>query len=563
MKRALLPPVLLLLSCTHAPPAAPPPPSGGAPTAAPTPPAAARHPAAPGLDAIRAGADAVLRAQAESYWRAFAEGASASPAGAWEGHEDLLSDASLSSLAAEAASPRAENRRAVAHLRAWLVGERLARDAAGPVLALERARAAASFQRAGHDVPLAEATSLLASEPDPARRRAIGDAAAGATRTLLPAAEARLQALGEAARALGFASLTAVAAELRGEPPAALGALAEGVLARTDATWRALLADLAGRAGMAPAAVRAADLPRLLRSVAPARDFPGPRQLEAAGAILAGLGLDLSAQPNLRIDAAARAGKLPRTVALPVDPPRDVRLSAAPLAGLEPLRALLHELGAAEYYAHVRSGPVELRRLGPPSVPATWALLLEDVTGAPEWLAGRGLAEPVVRAEASAAAARRLLRAREAAGRVLSNLGRAQGAAVDRDVALAARVLGVPVQESDALFWRADPDPLLRSAEALRAELLAAQVETYLAGKAGSPAWWTSRSSGVWLRDAWAEGSGRSAAEISLAIGQPALDAGALDAIVRSRAALPPAQPASPPAQSRSGGVAAAGGRDS
>ena len=86
------------------------------------------------------------------------------------------------------------------------------------------------------------------------------------------------------------------------------------------------------------------------------------------------------------------------------------------------------------------------------------------------------------------------------------------------------------------MTWRVDPDPLLRSAEALRAELLAAQAESFLAKQAGGPAWWTSREAGAWLRAAWADGGRRSAAELSLATGHAALDAAALDAVVRERA---------------------------
>jgi hypothetical protein len=537
VKHALLP-LLLLAACAHRTPPSPAPPAQAAATEpASDGPAAAPSPS---LEAVRAGAEAVLRAQAETYWRAFTEGEPADPAAAWRGHEELLSDASLAEFRAAGSAGRG-----AAHLRAWLVGERLARDAAEPIGRLARARGEATFTRAGHEVPLAEAPTLLASEPDASRRRAIAAAAAGAERALLPAVEAREERLREATRALGYPSTSALAAELRGEPTAALGALAEAVLARTDATWGALLSELAARAGMAPAEVRIPDLPRLLRSAAPARDFPAARQLETAGAILAGVGLDLQAQPGLRLDAAARPRKLPQTVALPIDPPRDVRVSISPLAGIDGLRALLHELGAAEYYAHVTAPAVELRRLGPAALPLAWALLVEEVAGAPAWLSGRGLAEPLVRAEASAAAARRLLRAREAAGRLLSSLARAQGGPSDRDVALAARVFGVPAVEADVLAWRLDPDPLLRSAELLRAELLAAQVESLLVRRAGGPAWWASTAAGAWLRAAWAEGSRRTVAEISATTGHPALDAGALDTVVRARAAAQTAPGAS------------------
>lgn len=519
MKRALLLP-LLLAACAHSP-------------SAPSAPAVAPEPAAssPALDAARAGAEAVLRAQAEGYWRAIAEGEPVEPAGAWRGHEAILSDASLAEVRRAAARGGS-----AAHLRTWLLGERLARDAAEPIAGLARARAEATFERAGHPVPLGEASLLLAAEPDPGRRRAIAAAAAEAERALLPAAAAREARLREAIRGLGYPSTAALAAELRGEPVAALRAQAEAVLARTDATWGALLSDLAARAGMPVAEVRVPDLPRLLQSAAPLGGFPAAGQLGAAREVLAGLGLELAAQPNVRVDASARPGKLPLTVALPVDPPRDVRVSIAPVAGIEALRGVLHELGAAEYYAHVAAPGVEARRLGPAAAPRAWGLLLEAVAGTPEWLSGRGLPEPIVRAEATAAAARRLLRAREAAARLLDAAARAEGAPAARELALASRAFGVPAEEADVLAWRVEPDTLLRSAETLRAELLAAQAESSLVRRAGAPAWWTSREAGAWLRAEWAKGGRRTVAELSAATGHPALDAGALDAIVRARA---------------------------
>ncbi len=236
---------------------------------------------------------------------------SSNPAAAWRGHEALLSDESLAALGAAAAKARGEAARGAAHLRAWLIGERLARDAAEPIGRLARARAEATFTRSGHEEPLGEASQLLAAEPDPGRRRAISAAASEAARALLPAVEARERRLGEAAAALGYPSTAALGAELRGQPPAALAALAEAALARTDATWSALLSDLAARAGMAPADVRVADLPRLLRGAAPPSAFHGARQLEVAGALLRGLGLDLAAQPNVQVDAGGAPGQAP------------------------------------------------------------------------------------------------------------------------------------------------------------------------------------------------------------------------------------------------------------
>lgn len=543
MKRPLptrsLPWLALLLACAHrapAPSAAPPasPPAPGA--AAPDPGAADRSAA---LAPLRAGADAVLRAQAEAYWGAFTNGDQVDPSAAWGGHDDLLADPALAAARAAVEAERGPARRAAAYLRAWLLGERLAREAAEPAQRLAEARAAARLRWNGHEVPLREAAALLAAEPDPARRRALAEAAAQAAQPVLPLVEARDARLAEAARALGYPSTEALAGDLRGEAPAALGALADAVLARTEDTWHALLADLARREGMAPEAVRARDVPRLVRPAAPASAFPGDRALDAAAGILSGLGIDLAAQRNLQLDAGARPGKLPHAIALPVDPPRDVRLSAAPVAGLEALRGVLHELGAALAYAHVApQAPLEFRRLGPGAVTATWAVLLEEVAGAPQWLEARGLGTEQARAEARSAAARRLLRTREAAARLLAALAPAGAAGDEARAALPARAYGAPVEEPELAAWRIEPDALLRSAEALRAELLAAQAEQFLAGRAGAVAWWTSPAAGAWLVRAWADGTQRTPEELSLALGQPGLDAAALDRVVRARAGM-------------------------
>ena len=122
---------------------------------------------------------------------------------------------------------------------------------------------------------------------------------------------------------------------LRGAPAAELAALAEATLAGTEATWRALLADLSRRELGGPAErLRARDLPRLLRTTAPPAAFPAARLLPDAEQLLIGLGLDLAAGGRLTVDAAPRPGKIARPLAVVVEAPGAVRLSLAPLAAL-------------------------------------------------------------------------------------------------------------------------------------------------------------------------------------------------------------------------------------
>jgi hypothetical protein len=496
------------------------------------------------VEAIRAGADAVLRAQAEAYWRWFTRGERPDAAAAWAGRADLLSDATLGELAAAgAAASSGEERRGLALLRGWLVGERLARDAAESGTRAADARASATFQWDGRTFPLPQARALLAGEHDRDRRRALAAAAAQAGVAVRAAELARARSVDEAARALGYPSALALGAELRGAAPDALGALAEATLARTEKAWKALLADLARRDGLALEEVRSRDLPRLVRAAAPASAFQGDRQLEAGAEILSGLGIDLAAQRTLHIDAAARPRKLTGALALALDPPADVRLTTAPVAGLEALRGFLHELGAAEALVHAGPGAVELRRLGSPAVCEAWGIVFEEVASAPAWLTARGVPAEAARAEARAAAARRLLRAREAAGRVLAELARAApGARQDGwdrtpELRIAERVAGCPV-EPVALPWPADADPLLRAAETLRAELLAAQLEVFLVHRAGADSWWRAPAAGSWLVEAWRAGGRRAPEDLSLAVGRPGIDPAALVEVVERRAGL-------------------------
>ncbi|HYG68619.1 MAG TPA: hypothetical protein VD838_13200, partial [Anaeromyxobacteraceae bacterium] len=177
--------------------------------------------------------------------------------------------------------------------------------------------------------------------------------------------------------------------------------------------------------------------------------------------------------------------------------------------------------------------------------PSTWARLFEALAGDPLWLSERGLEGDALRDEVRAAAARRLHDARDAAARVIFEVERARdpSAAEAAWPALAARAFLHPAEEDAPPPWRTDPDPLLHAAETLRAVLLAAQAEVFLAERAGSPAWWRAKRAGEWLRGTWAAGSRHAPEELAAAMGARALDAAALERIARARAALGTATP--------------------
>jgi hypothetical protein len=507
------------------------------PARATPPPPSTPGPAADPLPAIRADVEGLLADQAEALWRSWTTGVPADRGEAWHGRERLLQPETLALLAARREQAQGDERRALAALWGFLCGERLARAAAAPAGALAAAEAEASLEWQGRRLPLSELASLLAAEPDAARRAALERAHEAAAARLAPLGEAWIRALDAEARHLGAADLLALAARIRGESAEALFALAEATLAATDATWRGLSADLARRElGPLPGGLRERDLPRLERLAHEGRAFPAARLREDGAAAFRGLGIELPAVAGLEIDDASRPGKQPRPLMLPVKVPGAIRISIRPAGGAAEARAFLRELGAGVALAHVQSPVLEFRRLGPASWSGAWGRLFAGLTAHPDWLAERaGPSNHGLSREVRAAWLGRLHEVRLAAARLGAEVEtwRSPGRAAEIRAAWLGRALGNGADPAQAL--RVLPrDPMLHSAEVLRAELLAAQAETFLAHRASGP-FWRSRLNGEWLRRAWAEGSRPTAAEMAGAMGFPGLDPSALAVLAHAR----------------------------
>jgi hypothetical protein len=542
VKRSALLPVLAAvasaaLACAHRPPATPAsPPAGAEPAQRPEPEAPTGAPEEPPppddpFRVVRSEVDALLRAQGLALWGAWTRGERIDLAKSYSGRERLLSAETVRNVRAAAQRASGDERRALQLLHAFLAGEHLARETGASSERLARARAAATISWDGQQVPAERVPALLAAEPDGARRTALARAYGAATATWAPLADAEVQELDTAARRLGHPSLLALAAEMRGESIEALAALADEVLAATAKPYEAAVGALArAELDVAPDAVRGRDVPRLLRA-SNDRLFPAARLLADARALFAPLGLDPTQRAGVSIDAEPRPRKDPRPLALPVDVPGDVRLSFVPAPGGPELRALVHELASASYYASVQSPHLEFRRLGGVVV-RSWSLLFEEVLGDPAWLLARtGDTEhhlaPVVRA----AAARRLHAARDAAVRVLLEARRPRNAA---DAAtFLERAWLRPVGPEEAAVALADRDPLLQSADALRATLFAAQAELLL-GRGGAP-WWKTPRSGPFIRNAFAEGARHPPGAIVRALGAPGLRAAPLAELAGER----------------------------
>jgi len=138
---------------------------------------------------------------------------------------------------------------------------------------------------------------------------------------------------------------------------------------------------------------------------------------------------------------------------------------------------------------------------------------------------------PVVRASA----ARRIHGARALAARILVEIARARD---PRGTAPAAkgileRAFAHEVENDELDLFVSERDPLLETADSLRALLLAAQAQEFLSARSAS--WWLSKENGAWLVKAFSGGSRLSATDLAHSFGAPRLDAGALDRTARKR----------------------------
>jgi hypothetical protein len=256
------------------------------------------------------------------------------------------------------------------------------------------------------------------------------------------------------------------------------------------------------------------DAYRVWRGVGWDEAFPEARMVPALESSLADLGVDLRGQRNVQLDLEDRPNKSPRAFCVPIEVPERVVLVIKPQGGPDDWRALFHEAGHTEHFAHTSATlSVEERRLGDNAVTEGWAMLLEHLTIDPAWLTRR-LDFPRPHEFAAEGATQLLWLLRRYCAKLLYELEFHQAADVTvmkpRYVELLSDALKVTPSDSDYL---ADIDDGFYSSQYLRAWAFEAQLRTYLRETFGN-AWFTRKDAGSLLRELWSEGQKLTADEI-------------------------------------------------
>jgi hypothetical protein len=241
------------------------------------------------------------------------------------------------------------------------------------------------------------------------------------------------------------------------------------------------------RAGVGLSEARRWDVARVFRAPGWDEAFPADKMLPALEVSLADLGIDLRSQQNVELDIEQRPKKSPRAFCAPIEVPGRVVLVIQPMGGADDWRALFHEAGHTEHYAHVNPDlPVEARRLGDVSVTEAWATLMEH------FLLERYCGKLLYELEFHAATE---LDEKRMSSRYVEILGDS---------------LKIEPSPTDYL---GDIDPSFYVTGYLRSWALQAQLRNHFRERFGSD-WFASREAGSMLRELWGEGHRMNADEL-------------------------------------------------
>ena len=270
------------------------------------------------------------------------------------------------------------------------------------------------------------------------------------------------------------------------------------------------------RAGVGLAEAERWDVTRVFRAPGWDEAFPAEKMIPALEVTLADLGIDLRSQGNVELDIEQRPKKSPRAFCAPIEVPGRVVLVIQPMGGADDWRALFHEAGHTEHYAHVSGDlPVEAKRLGDVSVTEAWATLMEHLLLEPGWLSRR-LDFPKPGEFAAEAATGSLYLLRRYCGKLLYEIDfhgvreLDEKAMSSRYVELLGDALKIEPSPTDYL---ADIDPSFYVTGYLRSWALHAQLREHFRERFGST-WFADRKAGGMLRELWSEGHRLNADEL-------------------------------------------------
>ena len=368
----------------------------------------------------------------------------------------------------------------------------------------------------GDRIPFRMLRPTIANEADRGRRGRLDDVRTALTEEHLnPVLLDAANTVRDGVRRLGASTYLELYRLRFGMELEALADQCRGFLADTERLWEDVGDQLfRERAGVPLAEAKRYDTPRVFRAPVWDEQFPPDRMLPALESTLADLGIDLKAQRNVHLDVEQRPLKSPRAFCSPIEVPDRVMLVIQPIGGADDWRALFHEAGHTEHFAHTsRHLSVEERRLGDNAVTEGWAMLLQHLTDEPAWL-GRRLDFSRPAEFAAEGAAGLLFFVRRYCAKLLYELefhaAEDPTSMQSRYVELLGDALKIEPSPKDYL---ADIDASFYVSSYLRSWAFEAQLRDFLREEFGAD-WFARREAGSLLRELWELGQQPTAEEL-------------------------------------------------
>jgi hypothetical protein len=381
-------------------------------------------------------------------------------------------------------------------------------------------------------IPLRGAEAAIRNEPDRARRSRLEEARARAIDRLNPLLRERWSRLEEGVARFSAAGYAALWEELSGIRLDELEKQVEDLLARTEGMYTDVLKWALRRAlGVPLAEARRHDLACLFRGAAFDRLLPPERIADIIETAAQKMRVDPRAGGRIQIDSDLRPMKTPRAFVAPIEVPQRVVLVIRPAGGWGDFQAHLHELGHALHFANTDPAlPVELRRLGDPSLAEAYAFLLEGLLLEPGFVRrslGVSRGPDLLRF----IALYKLYLVRRYAAKLLYER-RSDGGGPTPRMAEAYRDLlyrGTKAVFPEELYLY-DVDPWFYVARYLRAWIFEAQLKEYLYERFDDE-WYRNDRTGPFLLDLWRQGFGHAPERLAARLGIGPLE---VDPLIRS-----------------------------
>lgn len=429
------------------------------------------------------------------------------------------------------AGPSSDDERRARYLLELAVGGLMGEATKAQETALAEREATLAVEVDGRREPYRQASIWQATAADPELRARIEEARLALLDVELNPLHVEVTQIShELAGDLGWPSYRAMYEELKALDIAALERQTRGFSEATEATYRARLEpQIREQTGLGFDSFRRSDLAYFFRGPAFDALFPPERLLTAFEETLAGMGIDLRAQSNVRLDTEQRPQKSPRAFCSPVRVPDEVYLVIPRTGGRDDFAALFHEGGHTEHYANVDASlPFEFRHLGDNSVTEGFAFLFEHLTEDAGWL-GTVMGAEDAQAYLAFARATKLLFLRRYAAKLRYELElHAGGRGLDEMPELYAALLSDAVGvEWPRVTYLSDVDAGFYAANYLRAWAFETHLRAVLLDRFGER-WFTRLEAGELLRSIWSEGQRLAVDELLAEVTGQRLDFGVM-----------------------------------